>query len=423
MEIRKKQAERVTEYLLSRHAEGPRFDPLPRVLSGDAFTHLEQGLIQRINALNLFLNDIYGHRMILRDGIIPEEFVYSSPAYRTACVSASPIKRIYTHLSATDLICEGDGTWYAVEDDLLTPSDCVYPHLARKLCRAEAPEQYEMDTLCDNCGLDILLNQLYSDLRDGLENASEGIVVILDQSGAEEPTFQASYLAEITGAVVARPGELTVMDDAVYYRGAEKGGFQKVAVIHRLEPDGLLDPLCMGGDYRRGVPHLMEAYRRGRVAIVNAPGCGIACDRGLYYFVPDMIRYYLLEEPIIPNVPTLLPWKKDDREQIMDDLRNLILINVSAEGKGSVVAGGRLTTSERDRLGAAILANPRRYVAQTMLHPSPLTRLDQGGAATEDTEACFRALTVCSNSTRVWMGGSTQFLSAGVFQDTWILSE
>lgn len=422
MDAKLKQGQRVNDYLQKSGAAWDRFDPTPRVLPGDQFTLLEQGLVQRVNALNLFLNDIYGYQMILKDGVIPEEFVYSSPAFRTACFNALPVKRVYAHLSAADLLREADGQWYVVEDDLLTPGDCVYPHLARKLCRAEVPEQYEMATLCDNCGLDILLSQLYADLKAGLEANGEGIVVVLDQSLGETP-FAVTYLAELTGAAVAKPRELTVMEDAVYYRSADKGGFQKVAVVHRLEPDGVLDPLSFGGDPRIGVPHLMEAYRRGKVAIVNAPGCGVACDRGLYYFIPDMIRYYLNEEPILPNVPTLLPWKEQEREQILDELRSLILINVTPEGRGRVTVGGRLNASELGRLQAAIQANPRRYVAQTMMHPAPLARLDETGAVTQDTEAYFRSLTVCSNSSRVWMGGATRFRGAGVFQDTWVLSE
>ena len=421
MDIKQKQAQRVNEYLRHNNVNWDAFDPTPRVLPSADFTKIEAGLIQRVNAINLFLNDIYGHRMILRDGVIPEEFVYSSPAFRTACLDAKPVKRLYVHLTATDVLQDGSGTWYVVEDDLQTPADCIYPHLARKLCRAEAPEQYEMPTLCDNCGLDILLGQLYTDMKEGLEANNDGIVAILDQSGGETP-FAVQYLAELTGAVVAKPKELTAMDDAVYYRSGGRGGFQKVSVVHRLEPDSCLDPLCFNGDYTRGVPHLMEAYRRGKVAIINAPGCGVACDRGLYYFMPDMIRYYLLEEPILSNVPTWIPWKEEDRERILDDLRSYIIINVTKEGRGNVTIANRLDDKGLEALKAAIIANPRRYAAQTMLLPQAMERQGENGMI-RDTSSYFRALTVCSNSVRIWMGGSTRFRSAGVFQDTWVLSE
>ena len=421
MDIKQKQAQRVNDYLNHNNAGWDAFDPTPRVLPSADFTHIEAGLIQRINALNLFLNDIYSHRMILRDGVIPEEFVYSSPAFRTACLDARPVKRLYAHLSANDVLQDKDGTWYVVEDDLQTPGDCVYPHLARKLCRSEAPEQYEVPNLCDNCGLDILLGQLYTDMKEGMEVNNDGIVAVLDQSGGETP-FAVQYLAELTGAVVAKPRELTAMDDAVYYRSGGRGGFQKVSVVHRLEPDRYLDPLCFNRGEGRGVPHLMEAYRRGKVTIINAPGCGVACDRGLYYFVPDMIRYYLLEEPILSNVPTWIPWKAEDRERILDDLRQYFIINVTPEGRGAVTAANRLDDKGLEALKAAILANPRRYVAETMLLPQGLERQGADGVI-QDAEAYFRTLTVCSNSVRVWMGGATRFRSAGVFQDTWVLSE
>ncbi len=422
MDQQNRQGKRVNDYLKKSGADWDRFDPTPRVLPGTDFTLIEKALIQRINAVNLFLNDIYENRMILRDEVIPEEFVYSSPAFRTACLGIRPVKRRYVHLSATDFLQDENGGWYAVEDDLQTPADCIYPHLARKLCRSEVPEQYEVPTLCDNCGLDILLAQLYADMKQGLETGSDGIVAILDQSGGETP-FAARYLADLTGAVVAKPSELTVMDDAVYYRGSDRGGFQKVSVVHRLEPDAILDPLCFESETSLGVPHLMEIYRRGRVAIINAPGCGVGCDRGLYYFIPHMIRYYLLEEPVLPNVPTLLPWNAEDREQILDELRSLVVINVTPEGRGRVTVPAQLSPVEQDELRHAIRRNPRRFVAQQVMRPRSAERLGEQGETVRDPHSYFRAFTVCSDSVRVWMGGATRFLTARVFQDTWVLSE
>lgn len=157
------------------------FDPIPRVLSAKTFTNLEQGLIQRINALNLFLNDIYHNRMILRDGKIPEEFVLSSLDFRTQCVGVMPPKGIYTHITATDLVCSTDGNWYAMEDSLSVPDGAAYPHFARKLCREIAPENYQVPGLCDNCGLDILLSQLYRDIIDDDPELEGGIVVLLSE--------------------------------------------------------------------------------------------------------------------------------------------------------------------------------------------------------------------------------------------------
>ncbi len=254
------------------------YDPIPLVLSNQEFTHLEQGLIQRICALNLFLGDIYGSRMIIQDGIIPEEFVYSSPEFQPFCMGLKPVKALYNHITATDLVRDTNGAWYIMQDNLAIPRGASYPHFARKLSRAVSPETYEVPGLCDNCGLDILLSQLYQDLTQGLQN-NTGITVILKAGAQSDANFELNYIAELTGAVVAAPEDLTVMEDAVYYRPPEGGGFQKVAVIHRQIRDNDLDPLVFDVFSSTGVPHLMEAYRRGRVAIVNAPGCGIADDR------------------------------------------------------------------------------------------------------------------------------------------------
>ena len=322
------QRQRVNDWMLEQGAcfavvrQGQRqitqrpFDPIPRVLSAKTFTHLEQGLIQRINALNIFLNDIYHDRMILRDGKIPEEFVLPSPDFRTQCMRIQPPKSVYTHITATDLVCSTRGKWYAMEDSLSVPDGIAYPHFARKLCREIAPENYQVPELCDNCGLDILLRQLYRDIMDDDPELEGGIVVLLSQGKQDLSYFELCYMAKLTGAVVAEAEQLIVMDNKVYYQAPE-GGFQRVAIIHRLALDSMLDPLCFDEDSPCGVPHLMEAYCAGHIAIINAPGCSLAEDRGLHYFIPAMIRYYLDEEPILPNVPTFVPWYPDQKNYVL----------------------------------------------------------------------------------------------------------
>lgn len=405
------------------------FDPIPRVLSAKTFTNLEQGLIQRINALNLFLNDIYHNRMILRDGKIPEEFVLSSLDFRTQCVGIMPPKGIYTHITATDLVCSTDGNWYAMEDSLSVPDGAAYPHFARKLCREIAPENYQVPGLCDNCGLDILLSQLYRDIIDDDPELEGGIVVLLSEGENTLSHFELGYMAKLTGAVVAEAERLIVMDNKVYYRAPE-GGFQRVAIIHRLTLDSMLDPLCFDEDSPCGIPHLMEAYAAGHIAIINAPGCSLAEDRGLHYFIPTMIRYYLDEEPILPNVPTYLPWYPEQRDFILSHMDSLIFKDVSSDRRQGALYGDRLTHEERQRLADAISREPRRYIAQQKIQVEIQPVLGEDGVSTYPARCDFRAYTVHSDSLRVWMGGLSRFTVAASdgspvsgFKDTWVMSE
>lgn len=404
------------------------FDPIPRVLPGGEFTHLEQGLIQRINALNLFLWDIYHHRMILRDGVIPEEFVFSSPDFRPECMNLTPAKGLYTHITATDLIRSKDGVWYAMEDSLSVPDGITYPHFARRLCREAEPEAYNIPTLCDNCGLDILLSQLYRDIQEDNPALEDGITVVLSEGENSLSAFELHYMAALTGAVVAKADDLMVMDNKLYYRSPE-GGFQRVSIIHRLALDRMLDPLCFDEETPCGIPHLMEVYCAGNIAIINAPGCSVAEDRGLNYFIPTMIRYYLDEEPILPGVPTYLPWYPEQQAHILTHMDSLIFKDVGSDRRVGAVYGRNLTKSEQAELALRIQAMPRRFIAQEIIDAEQLPVLAPDGQRYE-ARCDFRAYTVHSDSIRVWMGGLSRFTvytSQGAhvsgFKDTWVMSE
>ena len=405
------------------------YDPIPRVLSAETFTHIEQGLIQRINALNLFINDIYHNRMILKDGVIPEEFVFSSLDFLPQCMGLTPPKGIYTHIMATDLVCSKDGTWYAMEDSLSVPDGITYPHFARKLCREVSPESFTDPRLCDNCGLDILLRQLYEDIKDNDPELEDGIVVLLSEAKDNLSSFELNYMAKLTGAVVAVADQIIVMDNKVYYRVPE-GGFQKVSIIHRLMLDAMLDPLCFDESVLCGIPHLMEVYSAGRIAIINAPGCSVAEDRGLAVFIPAMIRYYLDEEPILPNVPTYLPWHPEQREFVLSHIDSLVFKDVSSDRRIGAIFGSSLSDAEKETLRNNILSNPRRYIAQDRMEVAQLPILRTDGVSTKPARCDFRAFTVHSDSIRVWMGGLSRFtvttsqgLPISGFKDTWVMSE
>lgn len=413
----------------SRQVSLKPYDPIPRVLSAETFTHLEQGLIQRINALNLFLYDIYHQRNILRDGIIPEEFVFTSPDFRPQCMAITPPKSIYTHITATDLVCNKDGKWYVMEDRLSVPDGIVYPHFARKLCQEVSPESFDVPTLCDNCGLDILLRQLYHDIKDDDPKLEDGIVVLLSE-GENTPTdFELRYMASLTGAVVAMAEELIVMDNRVYYR-SPTGGFQKVSILHRMALDGMMDPLCFDETTPCGIPHLMQVYCSGNIAIINAPGSAVAEDRGLACFIPAMIRYYLDEEPILSGIPTYLPWYPQQREYILSNMERLIFKEVGVERRTGAIYGSRLTETERAELAMRIIRAPRNFIAQEIIDAETLPVLCEDGESTTPARCDFRAYTVHSDSLRVWMGGLSRFTCNDVhgnpvsgFKDTWVMSE
>lgn len=405
------------------------FDPIPRVLSDETFTHLEQGLIQRVNALNLFVNDIYHNRNILRDGIIPEEFVFSSPDFRPQCMNITPPKSIYTHITATDLVCSKDGTWYAMEDSLSVPDGMAYPHFARKLCQEISPQTYQVPTLCDNCGLDILLRQLYRDIMDDDPNLEDGIVVLLSEGEQALSSFELHYMASLTDAVVAVAEELIVMDNKLYYK-SPTGGFQKVSILHRLALDKMLDPLCFDEETPCGIPHLMEVYCAGKIAILNAPGCSVAEDRGLSCFIPAMIRYYLDEEPILPGIPTYLPWYQEQREYVLSNMDKLIFKAVGSDRRTGAIFGKNLSKTEQASLAMSMLRSPRKFIAQEIIDVETLPVLSQDGTSREEARCDFRAYTVHSDSLRVWMGGLTRYTVANAqgnkasgFKDTWVMSE
>ena len=408
----------------SRQTADAPFDPIPRILSAADFTMLERGLIQRVSAMNLFLSDIYGHRMILRDGVIPEEFVFSSPDFRPECMNLRPVKDIYTHITATDLIHTADGKWYVMEDSLVYPAGITYPHFSRKLLRERFPEDYRVSGLCDNCGLDILLRQLYRDVMEGNSALEDGIVVLLRCSADPEMDFEIRYMAQLTGAVAALPDELIVMDNKVYYR-SPIGGFRRVAILHRALWDRDLDPMCFDETYG-GIPHLMEVYSAGNIAILNAPGCALGEDRGLLPFVPDMIRYYLDEEPLLLGVPSYLPWYEDQRAYILSHMDQMFFKDVASNRRTAAIRGSSLTPEQRTRLAAEIEADPRRFLAQEVLRSEQEPVFSAGNSL----HRCdLRLYTVHSDSIRVWMGGLSRFVVHGEdsadagFKDTWVMAE
>ncbi len=402
------------------------FDSIPRVIEKDEWEVLERGLIQRVDALNAFLHDVYHKKNIITDGVIPEEFVYSSKGYIPECEGITPAKGIYSHISGIDLVEADDGRWLILEDNLRIPSGASYPMIARNICRKVAPAEFERHHIADNRNYSTML-------RDVMEyvNDNRGISVILTPGRYNSAFFEHSYLAEKTGATLAFPGDLVVEDDIVYYVGLyhEK---QRVGSIYRRVSEEYLDPMVFEPSSMLGVPNVFEAYRKGNVALINGIGNGVADDKGIYYFVPKMVKYYLGEEPILHNAPTYLPYYPDDYKYILSHIDSLVIKDVSEAGGYGVVFGRDLSAEKLAELKSLIVKEPRRWIAQEVINFKDLDILD--GEQRVPRKADLRAFVLTGKETKVWKSGLTRFArnegsfvvnssQGGGFKDTWVMEE
>lgn len=400
------------------------FDAIPRVITHTEWQTLEQGLVQRVQALNLFLKDIYGEKRILADKVIPEEFVYRSPGYLPQCEGIVPVKGVYSHISGIDLVKGKDDRWYILEDNLRIPSGASYPLIARQLCRRCSPDTFRQNPVMDNRNYGTLLRKTMDSVNTG------GINVVFTPGRYNAAYFEHSYLAEQTGAVLAESGDLYVRDSTLYYRSTQ--GDQRVGAIYRRVSDEYMDPLAFEAESLIGIPNLMAAYRAGNVGVLNAFGNGVADDKGIYYFVPKMIRYYLGQEPILSNAPTYLPFYPEDQKYVLEHLDTLVVKDVAEAGGYGVVFGSGLTQEQRRSLAETIVAQPRRFIAQEVIDFQDLPILDQ--EIQVERKADLRAFVLTSGEqTVVWPSGLTRFSrnpnsfvvnssQGGGFKDTWILS-
>ena len=400
------------------------FDAIPRIIEADEWEHLEKGLIQRVNALNRFLLDIYDKKQIIADGVVPEEFVYRSPGYLPQCEGILPIQGIYSHISGIDLVKGKDGVWYILEDNLRIPSGASYPLIARSLCRRCSPDTFRHNGVVDNRNYGDLLRATMNSVNPG------GINVVFTPGRYNAAYFEHSYLAEKAGAVLAESADLYVRDSKLYYRSTH--GDQQVGAIYRRVSDEYMDPLAFEPESLIGIPNLMAAYRAGNVAVLNAFGNGVADDKGIYYFVPKMIRYYLGEEPILSNAPTYLPFFQEDRKYVLEHMDTLVVKDVAEAGGYGVVFGSKLTSQELENLKQTVAAQPRRFIAQEVIDFQDLPIME--GDAEVERKADLRAFVLSgADKTVVWPSGLTRFSrnpdsfivnssQGGGFKDTWILS-
>ena len=401
------------------------FDAIPRVIEKKEFDYLEKGLIQRVDALNAFLNDIYGEKKIIKDGIVPEEFAFISTGYLPECEGIVPSKKIYSHISGIDLVQAKDGTWYVLEDNLRVPSGASFPMIARKLCRRADPETFRTHAIEDNRNYASMLREVMDYVNTG------GINVILTPGRYNSAFFEHSYLAEQAGVLLVKPNDLVVKDGYLYFKGFSDS-LEKVGAVYRRISDEYMDPMTFCEESVIGVPHIMEVYRKGNVALINAPGNGAADDKGIYYFVPKMISYYLKEEPILHNAPTYLPYYEEDRDYILEQFDELVIKDVAEAGGYGVVFGNSLTEEQKAEFKEKIKTEPRRFIAQEVIDFKDLEIKDHDTIV--QRKADLRAFVLSGKETKVWKSGLTRYSTVpdsfivnssqgGGFKDTWVLSQ
>jgi len=343
------------------------FDLVPRIIPAEEWELIERGLVQRITALNLFLHDIYHTQNILRDGVIPKQIVWEAAHFRPEFMHFDVPRNIYIHICGTDLIRDQDGTYLVLEDNARCPSGVSYVIENRQTMKRTFPSllgQFRVRAVEDYS--QELLNVLRYIAPGG---KSEPTVVLLTPGVYNSAYFEHSFLARSMGIEIVEGRDLVAQDGRVFMRTIM--GLKPVDVIYRRINDDFLDPQVFRKDSGLGVPGLVEAYRDGNVSLANSIGTGIADDKAIYHFVPKMIRYYLSEDPILPNVPTYLAAVKEDLSYILDHIPELVIKAANESGGYGMLIGPQATKAECERFREKVRKNPRNYIAQPVV---PLSR-------------------------------------------------
>lgn len=401
------------------------FDAIPRVIEQKEFDYLERGLKQRVTALNLFIKDIYSDKKIIRDKVVPEEFVYASSGYLFQCDGVMPSKGVYAHIAGIDLVKGKNKEWYVLEDNLRVPSGASYPMIARELCRRSSPKTFQQFKIEDNRNYADLLRKTMDYVNTG------GHTVILTPGRYNAAYFEHSYLAEKTGAHLVTGSELIVENDHLYFVDYS-GKKEQVGAVYRRISDDYLDPMNFKEESVIGIPHLYDIFRKGNVALLNAPGNGVADDKGIYYFVPKMVKYYLDEEPILQNAPTYLPFYEDDMAYVLEHFDDLVLKDVAEAGGYGVVFGNTMTAGEKEAFINMLKKEPRRFIAQEVIDFQDIDIIDESQVVPR--KADLRAFVLMAEEPMVWKSGLTRFSrnpdsfivnssQGGGFKDTWVLSQ
>lgn len=403
------------------------FDIIPRIITKEEWRKIEKGLKQRVQALNLFINDIYHKQQIIKDGVFPKEILAKSKNFRKQCVGIKPPLDVWAHICGSDLVRDADGTVYVLEDNLRVPSGVSYMLENRQVMKRVYPELFEH---YDIQPVDDYTSKLYDCLTAlSPRKIDNPEVVVLTPGIYNSAYFEHSYLAQEMGAELVEGSDLIVGDDdCVYMRTVE--GLERVDVIYRRIDDWFLDPEVFNPESALGVRGLMRAWKKGNVALANAPGAGVADDKVVYAFVPQMIEYYLGEEALLPNVPTYLCFDKKQREYVLKNLNKLVVKPANESGGYGMLIGPHASKDEREQFVKLIKKDPRNYIAQPMLTLSTTPTLINTTA--EPRHLDLRPFILSSTDAYVTMGGLTRVAlkkgstvvnssQGGGSKDTWII--
>lgn len=405
------------------------FDVIPRVIGAAEWRQIEQGLMQRMRALNQFIDDVYHEQRIVRDGVFPAELLEHSVNFRPECVGASPRFGVWAHICGSDLVRDADGTMYVLEDNLRVPSGVSYVLENRAISKRAFADLFAQQSILPVDAYTDELNRMLASLTpDGVD---EPTIAVLTPGVYNSAYFEHSFLAQRIGAALVEGADLVVGDDdCVYMRTI--GGLERVHVIYRRVDDMFIDPEVFRPDSTLGVRGLMRAWRKGNVAIANAPGAGVADDKAVYAWVPDMIRYYLGEEPLLANVPTYRCLYPEERKYVIEHVAELVVKPANESGGYGLVIGNQATPDELTSAVAAIEADPRNWVAQPILALSTTPTLCDDGI--EPRHVDLRPFILSGEHQYVSAGGLTRVAlrkgslivnssQGGGSKDTWIVED
>ncbi|MDO9193762.1 MAG: circularly permuted type 2 ATP-grasp protein [Undibacterium sp.] len=402
------------------------FDIIPRIIPAPEWTQLQTGLVQRVKALNMFIHDIYHDQNIIKAGIIPPEQIYKNAQYRPEMQGVSVASDIYAHIAGVDIVRAGQGEFYVLEDNLRVPSGVSYMLEDRKMMMRLFPELFARNKIAPvDHYPDMLLDNLRSVAPVGVENPT---IVVMTPGMYNSAYFEHAFLAQQMGVELVEGKDLFVIDNAVYMRTTR--GPKRVDVIYRRIDDDFMDPLAFRPDSSLGVPGLLDVYRAGRVTLANAIGTGVADDKSIYPFVPDMIKFYLSEKPILNNVPTYQCRKPEDLAYTLAHLSELVVKEVHGAGGYGMLVGPASSKQQIEDFRQRIIAKPDGYIAQPTLALSACPTYVESGIAPRHID--LRPFVLSGKTVSMVPGGLTRVAlqdgslvvnssQGGGTKDTWIL--
>jgi uncharacterized circularly permuted ATP-grasp superfamily protein len=402
------------------------FDIIPRSIPGREWQGIERGCIQRVKALNMFLADLYHGQRIIKAGIIPAEQVLANECYQIAMQGLDLHRDTYAHIAGVDLVRDGDGTYYVLEDNLRTPSGVSYMLEDRKMMMRLFPELFASQRIAP---IDHYPSLLLATLKDS-SPVDDPCVVVLTPGSFNSAYFEHAFLAREMGVELVEGADLFVRDDRVFMRTT--AGPRRVDVIYRRLDDIYLDPLAFNPSSMLGVPGLLAAYRSGNVVLANAIGTGVADDKSVYPYVPDMIRFYLDEEPILANVPTWQCRKPEELSHVLAHLPELVVKETQGSGGYGMLVGPAASKAELEDFRQRLKANPAAYIAQPTLSLSTCPTFVENGIAPRHID--LRPFVLTGKETRLVPGGLTRVAlregslvvnssQGGGTKDTWVVAE